>query len=103
MIHARTTQDEFDDRKRYIKPRPTGATVGHAQGAQRTMAAAAAASSGACKQWKMKRFESKAQPKITQYMYGQQTVQEAAAYENYDMAKQLQQQTLEEMQPEQDC
>jgi len=69
-------QDEFDDRKRYIKPQPTGATEGHAQGAQRTIAAAEAASGAPCKQWKMKRFESKAQPKITKYMHGQSGTEE---------------------------
>ncbi len=50
---------------------PTGATQGHALGAQRTMAAVAASSSGSSKQWKMKRFESKAQSRIVRYMYSQ--------------------------------
>lgn len=66
-------QDEFDDRRHYIKPSATGATQGHALGAQRTLAAVAASSSGSSKQWKMKRFESKAQSRIVQYMYSKGT------------------------------
>ena len=65
-------QDEFDDRRHYIQPRSTGATQGHALGAARTIAAVAASSSGGShKQWKMKRFESKAQSRIVRYMYSQ--------------------------------
>lgn len=62
-------QEEFDDRRHYIKPSPTGATEGHALGAQRTMAAAVAASSGGSKMWKMQRFEKHAQSKILRYVY----------------------------------
>lgn len=62
-------KEEFDDRRRYIKPAATGATQGHALGALRTMEAAAAASSGGAKKWKMQRFERHAQSRIVRYMY----------------------------------
>jgi hypothetical protein len=62
-----SAQSEFDARRNYIKPRPTGATQGHALGALRTMEAAAEAGGKQqhrAKQWKMPRFESKAAPRI---------------------------------------
>lgn len=69
-------QDEFDDRRHYIQPRSTGATQGHALGAARTIAAVAASNSGGShKQWKMKRFESKAQSRIVRYMYSSSSQQ----------------------------
>jgi hypothetical protein len=66
-------QDEFDDRKRWIKASSTGATDGHALGAQRVIAAHEAASSGGAggsKQWKMPRFKKHAESKIAPYMHG---------------------------------
>jgi hypothetical protein len=69
VLLFRAAQEEFDDRRRYIKPAATGATQGHALGALRTMEAAAAASSGGAKKWKMQRFERHAQSKIVRYMY----------------------------------
>jgi hypothetical protein len=72
-------QDEFDVRKKYIKPAPTAATEGHALGAQQTIAKLSSSGSGSptgkstagssC--WKMKKFESKAEPRVTQYITGQ--------------------------------
>lgn len=73
-------QDEFDVRRNYIKPAPTTATRGHALGAQKTIAKAGGSSPGssptgkaaaATGGWKMKKFESKAQPRVTQYITGQ--------------------------------
>jgi hypothetical protein len=80
-------QDEFDDRRHYIKPSATGATQGHALGAQRTMAAVAASSSGSSKQWKMKRFESKAQSRIVQYMYSKGSNEEQEQQEAEPVAE----------------
>lgn len=93
-------QDEFDDRRHYIKPTATASTEGHALGAQRTMAATAAASSGSSKQWKMQRFEKHAQSKIVRYMYGQGDSQEACEQqqceEHYEQAEQLAEQRDQE-------
>lgn len=86
-------QEEFDDRRHYIKPTATGATEGHALGAHRTMAKAAAASSGRNKHWKMQRFEKNAQSKIVHYMYSKSSGQEAC--------EQQQQQQFEEQQVKQ--
>lgn len=85
-------QDEFDYRRRYIKPRPTGATEGHALGAQRTMAAVESANSSGSKQWKMQRFEKNAKSKIVRYMHSgssshaehEQQQAEQAAVAEYD-------------------
>eukprot|EP00775_Hariotina_reticulata_P003480 gene3479-3749_t len=69
-------KDDFDIRKKYIKPSATAATQGHALGAALTIAktrgtsssnlqhAAAAAAEG---WWKMKKFE-RAEPRVTKYM-----------------------------------
>ena len=86
-------QDEFDMHKRYIKPQPTGATQGHALGAQQRTLAAAASSSGGSRQWKMKRFESKARPKITKYMYSESVGSGACEMQPQE----------EEQQQQQDC
>jgi hypothetical protein len=74
-------QDEFDVRKKYIKPAPTAATEGHALGAQQTIAKLGSSSgsssptgkstAGNSSQWKMKKFESKAEARVTQYITGQ--------------------------------
>lgn len=87
-------QDEFDDRRHYIKPCANKATEGHALGAQHTIAAAEAAAAGGSKQWKMKRFEKNAQPRITQYMYGPQ--------QHWEHAEQHEQQQVDEHE-QQDC
>lgn len=76
MVAPTVLQDDFDIRKKYIKPSATAATQGHALGAALTIAktrgtssgnlqhAAAAATGGG---WKMKKFE-RTQPKVTKYM-----------------------------------
>ncbi|WIA42582.1 hypothetical protein OEZ86_008559 [Tetradesmus obliquus] len=73
-------QDEFDVRRKYIKPAPTAATEGHALGAQQTIAKHSSSGSGSptgkstaagSSSWKMKKFESKAEPRVTQYITGQ--------------------------------
>lgn len=74
-------QDEFDVRKKHIKPAPTAASEGHALGAMRTITKTSSSSVGtlgspkspnstAAGGWKMPKFEKKAQPKVTQYITG---------------------------------
>jgi hypothetical protein len=84
-------QEEFDERRHYIKPTATGATEGHALGAQRTMAKAAAASSGRNKHWKMPRFKKNAQSKIVRYMYSRGSGQEAYEQQQHFEEQQVQQ------------
>eukprot|EP00879_Flechtneria_rotunda_P008519 GHRR01008925.1.p1 GENE.GHRR01008925.1~~GHRR01008925.1.p1 ORF type:complete len:267 (+),score=76.73 GHRR01008925.1:279-1079(+) len=66
-------QDEFDVRRKYIKPAPTAATEGHALGAQRTITKVeqehGSPSPTAADSWKMKKFD-KTQSKVTQIIHG---------------------------------
>lgn len=94
-------QDEFDDRRRYIKPKPTGATEGHALGAQRTMAAVESAnSSSSSKQWKMQRFEKNAKSKIVRYMHSNSSSQAGHEQQQPEQAAMAE---YDQLQQEQDC
>jgi hypothetical protein len=93
-------QDEFDDRRRYIKPRPTCAAEGHALGAQRTMAAVESANSSGSKQWKMQRFEKNAKSKIVRYMHINSSSNAGHEQQHPEHAAMAE---YEQLQQEQDC
>lgn len=77
-------QEDFDVRKKYIKPASTAASEGHALGAMRTISNISSSLSvgsggpGASQSpngttsggWKMPKFEHKAKSKVTQYITG---------------------------------